>query len=84
MVAATLVTVDSILTIVAKLAPLAQQALAAGQTSVPAADVQAILDQEVKVRDETLAQLDKDIADARAQQQISAGGLQDPRSPVKP
>jgi hypothetical protein len=65
MVAATLVTIDSILTIVAKLAPLAQQALAAGQTSVPAADVQAILDQEVKIRDETLAQLDADIAAAK-------------------
>lgn len=65
MVAAALVTVDSILTIVAKLAPLAQAALAAGQTSVPAEQVQAILDQEVKVRDDTLAKLDQDIADAR-------------------
>lgn len=68
MVAAALVTIDSILTIMAKLAPLAQAALAAGQTSVPAADVQAILDQEVKVRDDTLAKLDADIAAATAQQ----------------
>lgn len=84
MVATTLVTIDGILTIVARLAPLAQAALAAGQTSVPAADVQAILDDAVRVRDETLAQLDQDIADARAQQQISAGGLQDPQSLAKP
>lgn len=64
MVVSALVTVDSILTIVAKLAPLAQQALANGQTSVPADQVQAIIDQAVTLRNDTLSQLDADIAAA--------------------
>lgn len=64
MVVSALVTVDSILTIVAKLAPLAQQALANGQTSVPADQVQAIIDQAVSLRNDTLSKLDADIAAA--------------------
>lgn len=64
MVVSALVTVDSILTIVAKLAPLAQQALANGQTSVPADQVQAIIDQAVTLRNDTLSKLDADIAAA--------------------
>lgn len=65
MVASAMVTIEGVLTIISKLAPLAQQALAAGQNSVPAADIQAALDDAVKVRDDTLAQLDADIAAAR-------------------
>lgn len=64
MAVSTLVTIDGILTIMARLAPLAQQALANGQTSVPADQIQAILDQAVTLRDDTLAKLDADIAAA--------------------
>lgn len=73
MVVSTLVTIDSILTIVARLAPLAQQALANGQTSVPADQVQAIIDQAVTLRNDALSKLDQDIAAASAATTPKAG-----------